>query len=77
MKITERAQIIPDEAKTSHLILDDKWDGHFVPQDLIDAYVSGANDVRTLVTNEIFRCMTSSVSAIDTLNTIINALTEI
>ena len=55
MTITERAKIIPDEAKTNHLILDDKWDGHFVPQDLIDAYISGANDVVQLIVNTIFR----------------------
>ena len=77
MTIIERAKTIPDEAKTNHLMLDDKWDGHFVPQDLIDAYISGANDVRTLVVNEIFKCQTSSVSVTDTLDSIINTLTEI
>ena len=77
MKITERAQTIPDEAKTNHLILDDKWDGHFVPQDLIDAYVSGANDVRTLVVNEIFKCKTSCMVAEEALDAIMNTLTEI
>ena len=77
MKITERAQAIPDEAKTNHLILDDKWDGHFVPQDLTDAYIAGANDVRTLVINEIFKCRTSSMSPVDTLDAVCNLLTEI
>ena len=77
MTITDRAKIIPDEAKTSHLILDDKWDGHFVPQDLIDAYISGANDVRTLVVNEIFKCKTSCIAAEKAIDKILEMLTEI
>ena len=77
MTIMERAQIIPDEAKTNHLMLDDKWDGHFTAADISDAYVAGANDVRTLVLNKIFKCRTSSVSAAETLDAVCNILIEI
>ena len=77
MKIAERAKVIPDEARTNHLIQDDEWDGNFTREDLENAYVAGANDVRTLVINEIFKCRTSSVSAGETLDKVINTLLEI